>query len=226
MRMISNKPNFKKVYEIANEMLIRTNCINDFPYSVKALAKEQADVQVVSYKKAKEKYDIPIDKFGSVSAHLEKCNGAHIIFFNNEDCKQRIRFSLGHELGHVVSGHKMDLDEHDPIYAKQEIEANYFAAQILMPDQIIRECENRGYRITDEYLVSSFGVSHEAARKRRDSLSSFKWRDKSEKQFDDIILYLYKDFIDKIAPNKNVFMYDIETDILMQNERDTWNSYR
>jgi hypothetical protein len=119
--MTSKKPDFKRVYSIANEYLAVTNCIDVFPYSLKALVKEQADVQLCSFGKAIDKYGIPIKSFGSESALIEEYCGAHIIFFNEKEDKRRVRFSIGHEFGHFVLGHKMNLDREDPIYGIQDI---------------------------------------------------------------------------------------------------------
>lgn len=165
--MTYRNPDFKRLYVMANEILISTRKIEEFPYSIKSLSTEQADVQVCSYRKAKEKYKIPIEDFGSKSAHLEEYCGAHIIFFNEKEEKYRVRFSIGHELGHMMLGHKMNLTEDDPLYGIQETEANCFSAQLLMPEQLLRECSRRGYTISIDYIMKSFGVSEEAAKKEK-----------------------------------------------------------
>ena len=59
--------------------------------------------------------------------------GFHIILYDADyesQCPQRLRFSLAHELGHVMLGHYTDS-------AIAEEEANYYASQIVAPDCIV-----------------------------------------------------------------------------------------
>ncbi|AOZ95328.1 ImmA/IrrE family metallo-endopeptidase [Butyrivibrio hungatei] len=225
--MTCRKPDFKKVYTLANEILVSNKSIDTFPYSIKKLVKEQSDIQTCSFSKAEEKYHIPIKNFGSESAHLEQYLGASIIFYNEKEPKYRIRFDLGHEFGHFMLGHETDLAKDNPLYAIQEIEANCFAAQLLMPEQLIRECGNRGYTITPDFIRRAFEVSDAAASMRKATLAktNYEWRDRTEKLFDDIIISRYGDFLDKVAPKRrieifNSFYYDEEFD--KQRERDSW----
>lgn len=53
-----------------------------------------------------------------------------LIFLNSNQPKDRFRFSLAHEIGHLMM--------HQTPHAEQEIEANRFAAALLMPDRDIR----------------------------------------------------------------------------------------
>lgn len=53
-----------------------------------------------------------------------------IIYINSNQPKDRYRFSLAHELGHLVC--------HQTPHAEQEIEANRFASELLMPTREIR----------------------------------------------------------------------------------------
>lgn len=50
----------------------------------------------------------------------------HLVAYNDKKPKRRIRFSLMHELGHHILGHKSDSSEN-------EEEANYFANNLLAP---------------------------------------------------------------------------------------------
>ena len=223
--MISKKPDFERVNSIANEILATTKCIETFPYSMIALAKEQTDVQICSYRKAREKYHLPISAFGSDSAHLEEYNGAHIIFFNECEKSYRIRFSIGHELGHIILGHKMNLSEKDSLYGVQEVETNCFTAQLVMPEQILRACNRRGYRVSVDYIKRSFLVSEEAAERRRTTLrhTIIEWKSQSERMYDDIILKRYEKFLDEIAPMKQDYYSDFEfDDFTRQKVRDVW----
>jgi Zn-dependent peptidase ImmA (M78 family) len=58
------------------------------------------------------------------------CDGLPpLIFINNQQPKDRYRFSLAHEMGHLVM-------HHTP-HPEQEIEANRFASELLMPSKEI-----------------------------------------------------------------------------------------
>lgn len=219
--METYKPNFKQVYEMANEILLISNTISDFPFSVTKMITEMTDVQCCSFKRAVG-YGIDIESLGSESAVIAEQNGRCIIFYNDREVKERVRFSLLHELGHYVLQH--DLDTKDlGLYNKQEIEANCFAAQILMPEQILLEFENRGKRITSSFLMSEFRVSNEAAMKRINTMRKIDLdiRGKNRKDFDEWLTIKYSAFVDSILPQNNSNSW-YEDEYERQKERDKW----
>ncbi|MEW5928607.1 MAG: XRE family transcriptional regulator [Gemmatimonadota bacterium] len=55
-----------------------------------------------------------------------------LIFYNAASPGDRLRFTLAHELGHLV------MHTHQPPYPKMEEEANIFAAELLMPERDIK----------------------------------------------------------------------------------------
>lgn len=121
--------------------------------------------------------------------------------------------------GHVYLEH--DFNNKD-LYDKYEVEANYFAAQLLMPEQILREFQNRGKRIDEEFLQKNFGVSRSAAEKKMDNLFKITWvRNEEETIFDDIILGRYMKWINSIVPEKtdyDSYFYEEE----LRQEREQW----
>lgn len=150
--------NYKLVYSRANEILATSSAITDFPFKAKRLIYEQSDIKLCSFYKAEKDFGLSIKAFGSESAVINNYRGAYIIFYNQDEPDYRVRFLIMHEFGHYILNHKMDLNETDKLYHKQELEANCFAAQILMPEQILRECANRGKRIMVNFIRESFGV--------------------------------------------------------------------
>lgn len=80
----------------------------------------------------------------------------------------RALFTLAHELGHLALGHELALNlevglrEEHQIYEDSEWQANTFASELLMPEDIIRLEE----LFFPESLCDRFGVSFEAARVR------------------------------------------------------------
>ncbi len=217
-------PDFNRSYRIANEILILSTSIKEFPFKVKELVKEQSDISFCTYENAHLKYHLDIRQFGSNSAVLTEMEGAHIIFYNQEEPLYRIRYSIIHEFGHVILGHQLNLRDNDPLYGIQEVETNCFAAQILIPDQLLQECVRRGKPITEDYIMKSFCVSHDAASKRRSAFvnKSFVLYSQDESRFDDIIIKKYSGFLDQISPIYDDYSYSLEDEFEMQQERNSW----
>lgn len=215
-----SKPDFGKAYSMANELLISSAVILAFPFSAKALVKEQTTIVCRSFKKAK-RYGVNMTDFGSKSAVIMKFHGRTIIFYDETKPDAHIAFSILHELGHEVNKHDFTKKD-EKTYHKYEAETNYFAAQLLMPEQLLRELQRRGVCITRELLQSAFGVSKQAADKRLTTLAktNSEWRSRAECEFDDIILYKFADFLDSVCPLKNT--YDFEYEYNRQLERCSW----
>ena len=217
--------NYPLVYCKANEILVASSAIKEFPFKVSSLMKEQSDIKLCKFSKANEKYGVPIQQFESESAVIVEMGGAYIIFYNQDEAPYRVRFGIMHEFGHYVLRHKFNLKESDPLYHKQELEANCFVAQILMPEQILRECKKRGNVLSVDYIIESFDVSEDAAIKRQKTLAgtTYEWKSRAEKEYDDIILLKYASMINKIAPRR-LSDYDFEDEYDRQRERDSWNA--
>ena len=220
----TREPDFKRLYRYANEILVLSSVIDGFPFKAKDLVKEQADIAFCTFEKARSKYHQDIRQFGSDSAVLMEMQGAHIIFYNQAEAPYRIRFSIMHEFGHFILDHKLNLNKEDSLYGVQEVEANCFAAQILMPEQLLRVCSQRGKTITDGFIMQSFGVSPEAAEKRRHTLAKtvYEWRSREESQYDDIIVEKYKTVLNSIAPIPSQYSFSFEDDYEREQERNGW----
>ena len=199
---MTSKPNFSKVYKKANEILVSSNLITEFPYSTKKLIKEQLGISCKKFSKAQE-YNVDIEAFGSKSAvAIQDDRRRTIIFYNQDEIKERIRFSSLHEGGHILLDHDLNTKNIE-LYNIYEIEANCFAAQLLMPEQIVREFQKRGIRPTKEFLMEKFNVSESAAEKRLETLFKITWtRNVLESQYDDIILKKCLPWINNIAPTR------------------------
>lgn len=222
---IDSKPNFSKAYAKANEILVSSNVINEFPFSTAALVEEKSNIRCKKFCKAS-KYGVDIDAFGSESAIVIKDeNDCTMIFYNQEHVPGRVKFSIIHEYGHIDLGHDFSVKNPD-IYNKYEIETNYYTAQVLMPEQIIREFKLRGVIINEEFLIKNFGVTQPAAEKRIKTLNMTTWpKTELEKNFDDIILKKFLPWINSIAPLKNYdYLFDGEEE--RQRERDQWKYNR
>jgi Zn-dependent peptidase ImmA (M78 family) len=125
-------------------------------------------------------------KFGEADIHglLATRGGKPTIFVNADDLPQRKRFTIAHELGHLVlhlvGGDQEFIDNADSFRTtadpdaewtkerRQEWEANMFAAALLMPEQLVRQ---KWEEIGDpEGMARWFQVSPTAMSIRLDTL--------------------------------------------------------
>ena len=104
------------------------------------------------------------------------------IYINKDMPEKNRTFTIAHEFGHyMLDGHHdknvryridfhSDLFPSDPVTNLQEIEANYFAGEILMPEEKIKKELNYNLKdVTDrqiEQLATTFNVSELALRVR------------------------------------------------------------
>ena len=214
-------PDFSFAYCKANEILVKSHHISTFPFSVKDVVEECGFIKCKSYKLAL-KYNLDVSQFGSKSAVLSKIGERIIIFYDDSKPETHISYSILQEYGHFVLDHDPENYNNEDIYSIYEIETNFFTAQLLMPEQIIRELIKNQCHVDTNFLVSKFGVSGVAANKRMHTLAKteYEWRSRSEKEFDDIILGRHLSFINGICPKHNY--YDFEDEYSKQLERDSW----
>ena len=219
-RITEAMPDFAKAYSKANEILVKSNTISTFPFSPVQVVKELSPYVCRTYAKARQ-YGLNMADFGSESAIVMTMGKRTIIFYDDTKPMSHVGFSILHEFGHPVNGHDFRKKDEET-YRRYEVETNYFAAQLLMPEQLLRELQSRGVVITKSFLQSSFGVSGVAADKRINTLAktNYEWRSRSEREFDDIILLKYAAFLDIIRPRKTFF--DIDDELEMQRRRDSW----
>ncbi len=217
------RPRFKKIVDEVNMILLSSENVKSFPFSISKVIKEKTGIVCRSYTKAAA-YGVDINAFGTEDAIIQRFNNRFIIFYNDDSyiIEQRKKFSLGHEFGHYIMDHDLNNKVNYDLY---EIEANFFAAQLLMPEQVINELRRRGKQITREQLQKWFGVSKQAAEKRMETLRKIDYshRTDEEKSMDDYIVTKFHNFIDEIAPISNSFYtYNPYEEEEMQNERNNW----
>ena len=212
------KLNFKlattKAYEIL--MLNRLPLPIDL-YKIKFV---NTKIHITSMQEWSKKYDIPMELLTQNGLYNEGYNEWHIkngivyaiIFYNDEiESEERKRFTIAHEIGHIVLRHKG--------YSEiNEKEADAFAAQLLLPHCILEELIKRGKNVTESYLTEKFGLSKEAACISKMQVGK-KITTGAENEFEDIILELYKEFIDLETYNAKYRYYeeDLEMDIIRSN---------
>lgn len=95
----------------------------------------------------------------------------HVIFVNENDAPTRQRFTIAHELGHLAlhesEGSMVDFRKqmHHLGGSKKEMEANAFAAELLMPADKFVEAYGK-YKEYISVISSIFNVSVEAVQIR------------------------------------------------------------
>lgn len=99
---MEQKPDFKKAYILANDMLVAARCISSFPFDAAEFVKEQTDLKFCSYKRALEKFGLDCRNLGSGSAVLSRRNGRNIVFYNQDEYDAREPFNRLYETGHFL----------------------------------------------------------------------------------------------------------------------------
>lgn len=138
--------------------------------------------------------------------------GLTLILYDKEKYGARMKHTLWHEIGHIKCDHKKHSE-------KEEIEAHFFAAQANAPNVLIKTIAQRGYNIDVPFLMECFGLSEEAARKKKDYLSKYHFDHTNE--FDDVVLLQFTDYINSKYPPKTTHFYDDYYDDL-EKEREKW----
>jgi len=138
--------------------------------------------------------------------------GLILILYNKEKYGARMKHTLWHEVGHIKCNHQKHSE-------KEEIEAHFFAAQANAPNILIKTIAQRGYNIDVPFLMECFGLSEEAAIKKKDYLSRYGFEHSNE--FDDIVLMQFTDYINVKYPPKTKHFYDDYYDEL-ERDREKW----
>ncbi len=138
--------------------------------------------------------------------------GLLLILYDKSKYGARMKHTLWHEVGHIKCNHKNHGE-------KEEIEAHFFASQANAPNVLIKAIAQRGYSIDVPFLMECFGLSEEAAKKKRDYLSKHRFDHKNE--YDDVILAQFSAYINAKYPPKTKFFYDDYYENL-EKEREAW----
>jgi Zn-dependent peptidase ImmA (M78 family) len=118
---------------------------------------------------------LPYDLGNNISGVLIRENDSATIGYNKNESRVRNRFTIAHELGHYVlhEGKELFVDRdfsvmyrinNENINSEEEIEANEYAACILMPEELVlAELKNIHFDYTDDgaikELAKKFDVS-------------------------------------------------------------------
>lgn len=97
----------------------------------------------------------------------KNADGTYTIQLPTNVSEVRNNFTIAHELGHIHLKHEPNPNNDEPTYTRangnpKEIEANQFAAELLMPEDEIRALIKDG-DYTANTVARKFGVSEAAA---------------------------------------------------------------
>ncbi|PLS84581.1 MAG: hypothetical protein CYG60_17180 [Actinobacteria bacterium] len=160
-------PDYERGYQAA-ELFRERYELGDSPIPDLAMLADEVGVVVAR---------LPLGDTGAPDgcSAIDPETGAAYILINSDKSRVRRRFTVAHELGHLVMGHlrggQVVIDETLNERAPQEREANAFAAGLLMPKSGVRGAVDRLRKRLGEndpvgwivWLADSFGVSEEAA---------------------------------------------------------------
>ena len=102
---------------------------------------------------------------------------ASAIYVSSSDQKARQFFSVAHELGHYFLNprksteifYRSQLNQFDSHFPADEQEANWFAASLLMPEELVKKIWEE--EKSEAILAAKFGVSASAAHWRLKNLN-------------------------------------------------------
>lgn len=142
------------------ESLIQDSKQTEFPIRLsKILEKEHLKVKIFSIMESPE--------FADYSGMIDKKN--KIIYINGDEPTYRKRFTIAHEIGHLLLNHTKDVDFRNNSYSNdpEELEADFFAACLLMPKNIFMDVYQK---MNLSELAAFFGVSRRAVGIRADEI--------------------------------------------------------
>ena len=123
----ANKPEIGLARKSARN-LIKSAKITCFPVLLKQIAKVVPDLLI----DGKELDD-------TISGMQVTYRGKAFIRYNSTHSNTRNRFTVAHEIGHLLLGHTSDCGRGMESNSPLETEANQFAAELLMPLSLLKE---------------------------------------------------------------------------------------
>ncbi len=141
-------------------------------------------------------------KSGVKIPHDEGCTvkygGIYIILYSPSWDVKRLNYTLAHELGHILLGHRGP-------GGREEIEANLFASALLMPPCVTEAMKERGVLKNARDAARFFGVSLACA-------SVAFGRKNIKTPYDEKVLNVYKNRMERFCRN-GTFNIDIFDDV-------------
>ncbi len=209
------KINFNHIIDKAYEILILQQKLV-FPLDIFNLKANQ-NVKILSFSELANINSCSFDEIllladGADAFKFEKKDIALIVYNERIKNQNRLRWSIAHEYGHIIL-------KHTGQSSQNEVEANFFAANLLLPRCIIKELKNKRDFIDINYLQNKFSISKEASEKFFSNINS-RGFEFFTNEYDDIILAKADDFLKK--ETRNSLKLELLDEEEMQIERDKW----
>lgn len=186
-KKIPNSPRFAYARQKARDLLIELN-ITSFPVDPFKIIDAYKDTilcfpwsELKAALGVSDPFHLRQKKIDARILWSPKANKYILVYDDNQDNPLRLRWTIMHELGHYFLGHLVDFPEteikpnddsrHAEKYGILEVEAHWFAAEVLCPTGIFQHFTANGTpTISPEYLSRLCLISGEAARKRFDNI--------------------------------------------------------
>lgn len=156
-------PDYRRAVCIAYRTLLHLN-VTKLPVDVVSICQRCKNTLLIPYSQAQPyanliginlPYDAPSAEAFTYRIEFLPESIVHLLLYNDEpgQSRARFRFTLAHELGHIVLKHR------ESSYV-EEAEADAFAQHLLCPQPLLAALDGT---INDWMLAASFGVSLAAA---------------------------------------------------------------
>lgn len=206
---------YRYIKHIVNDIYIKLN-ISQFPIDIFKIINSFDNIKIVSYCKFMIDHDLNEEETFEILTSDEGCTdyskalNRYIIYYNDIDYKssERIRWTLTHELGHILCGHYSEntkifsesLTEFE--YKFKESEANYFTGLLLSNPVILNKLKIKSSFDIEVYCA----LSSEAAKYRFDNYK--KWcKYKIITSSDRYIIRNFKIYLESKQLEYNEFIY-------------------
>ena len=191
------RPDFDRAQNIATELLLQQH-INSLFIDIRTFRFNKR-IKIDSIQNFAQTVNKPITDFtcnefsGCCVILHPRCS---LILYDDEEPNEcRKHWGIVHEVGHIYLGHKTDGE-------KEEKEAHFFTAQIVMPEIVLHNIEDRCDGLYPEEISDMFNASFGSACKR---LETFKRRGCfSSSQRDKMLLAKFRPLLDDIYPSEGV----------------------
>lgn len=181
---IPDKPRFSAVSQCAWEV-IKHFGFHHYPIDVSVIYKA-SPIEVNTYQHFAAKVGLTLDKYIDVVGAkdgfsiYDKSKNKYVVAFNTQDMtKRRIRWTLAHELGHIVLNHfdefeatrlsQSGLTEDE--YSVLDVEANIFASELLCSPAMVGLLPEQERNV--DYISRLFFISRQAAEKAIEQWSKY-----------------------------------------------------
>jgi Zn-dependent peptidase ImmA (M78 family) len=196
---------YKYIKNIVNDLYIKLN-INKFPINIFDIINSFDNIKIVSYHTFMTDHNLTMEETFEFLTSDEGCTdyfeplNKYIIYYNDitDKSHNRIRWTLSHELGHILCGHYSEGTKlfseglTDAEYSFKESEANHFTSLLLSNPVILDKLKIR--RSSDIEVYCS--LSYQAAKYRYESYK--KWcKYKIISSSDRFILRNFQDYLNK-----------------------------